>query len=51
MIEKMAEVIAEEALALGVNQLFAPVSDLAREPRFGRVRIYTYIPGENKKGN
>jgi hypothetical protein len=36
----MAEVIAKEALALGVNQLFAPVSDLARELRFGRVRTY-----------
>lgn len=33
----MAEITAQEALALGVNQLFAPVVDLAREPRFGRV--------------
>lgn len=33
----MAEIIAQEAKALGVNQLFAPVVDLAREPRFGRV--------------
>jgi beta-glucosidase len=33
----MAEVIAVESLALGVNQVFAPVVDLAREMRFGRV--------------
>lgn len=33
----MAEVIAIESLALGVNQVFAPVVDLARELRFGRV--------------
>ncbi|KAI6890717.1 putative beta-glucosidase, partial [Hortaea werneckii] len=33
----MAEQIAREAKALGVNQLFAPLADLARELRFGRV--------------
>lgn len=33
----MARLISQEALALGVNQLFAPVVDLARELRFGRV--------------
>ena len=37
MIEKMANAIAVEALALGVNQLFAPLADLARELRYGRV--------------
>jgi hypothetical protein len=37
LIEKMANIIAVEAAALGVNQLFAPVVDLARELRFGRV--------------
>jgi beta-glucosidase len=37
LVEKMANAIADEALALGVNQLFAPVVDLARELRFGRV--------------
>ncbi|OQE21531.1 hypothetical protein PENFLA_c014G06500 [Penicillium flavigenum] len=36
LVEKMAEIIAQEAKALGVNQLFAPVVDLARELRFGR---------------
>lgn len=30
LVEKMAGVIAREALALGVNQLFAPLGDLAR---------------------
>lgn len=37
LVEKMANIIAVEAAALGVNQLFAPVVDLARELRFGRV--------------
>ncbi|TDZ17099.1 Periplasmic beta-glucosidase [Colletotrichum orbiculare MAFF 240422] len=37
LIEKMAKVIAVESKALGVNQIFAPVVDLARELRFGRV--------------
>lgn len=37
LIEKMAGVIAKESRALGVNQLFAPLADLARELRFGRV--------------
>lgn len=37
LIEEMAKVIGIEAKALGVNQLFSPVVDLARELRFGRV--------------
>ncbi|OLN85300.1 Periplasmic beta-glucosidase 1 [Colletotrichum chlorophyti] len=37
LVEKMANIIAIEAKALGVNQIFAPVVDLARELRFGRV--------------
>jgi beta-glucosidase len=37
LVQKMGVVIAQEALALGVNQLFAPLGDLARELRFGRV--------------
>lgn len=37
LIHRMAEQIAVEAKALGVTQLFAPVADLARELRFGRV--------------
>ncbi|KAL4788112.1 glycoside hydrolase superfamily [Aspergillus varians] len=37
LIYNMARLISQEALALGVNQLFAPVVDLARELRFGRV--------------
>lgn len=45
LIEKMAHVIAVESLALGVNQIFAPVVDLARELRFGRVEeCYTEDP-------
>lgn len=50
LIEKMAEVIAQEAAALGVNNLFSPVVDLARELRFGRVEeMYSedpYLSGE-----
>lgn len=37
LVYKMAGAIAAEARALGINQLFAPVVDLARELRFGRV--------------
>ncbi|KAI0392287.1 glycoside hydrolase family 3 protein [Xylariaceae sp. FL0594] len=37
LIRKMAEVIGQESRALGVNQIFGPVVDLARELRFGRV--------------
>jgi len=37
LVEKMGGAIAQEALALGVNQLFAPLGDLARELRYGRV--------------
>lgn len=37
LVQEMGAVIAQEALALGVNQLFAPLADLARELRFGRV--------------
>jgi len=33
----MARAIARESRALGVNQLFAPLADLARELRWGRV--------------
>jgi beta-glucosidase-like glycosyl hydrolase len=37
LIEKMADVIAVESRAIGINQLFSPQVDLARELRFGRV--------------
>jgi beta-glucosidase len=33
----MADVIAVESRAVGINQLFSPQVDLARELRFGRV--------------
>ena len=39
LVRKMAEAIAIEARALGVTQLFAPISDLARELRYGRVTL------------
>jgi beta-glucosidase len=37
LVEKMGAVIAQESLALGVNQIFGPLGDLARELRYGRV--------------
>ena len=37
LIKQFARVVAQEAKALGVNQIFAPVQDLARELRHGRV--------------
>ncbi|KAI0201551.1 glycoside hydrolase family 3 protein [Astrocystis sublimbata] len=37
LIEKMGRAIAQESRALGVNQIFGPLADLARELRFGRV--------------
>ncbi|KAJ4287726.1 hypothetical protein N0V90_012430 [Kalmusia sp. IMI 367209] len=37
LIEEMARIIAEESKAIGVNQVFAPLADLARELRYGRV--------------
>src|SRR3569833_14234 len=37
LVEVMAKAIAKESSALGVNQLFAPLGDLARELRYGRV--------------
>ena len=37
LVHDMAVIIAKESRALGINQMFAPVVDLARELRFGRV--------------
>lgn len=37
LINKMGAAIAQESRALGVNQLLAPLGDLARELRYGRV--------------
>lgn len=37
LVTQMAKVIGQEANAFGVNQLFAPLGDLAREQRYGRV--------------
>ncbi|KAF1944275.1 glycoside hydrolase [Clathrospora elynae] len=37
LIHDMAVVIAKESQALGINQVFAPLADLARELRYGRV--------------
>ena len=37
LIKKMAEVMAYEAGLTGCDQFFAPLFDLARDPRYGRV--------------
>lgn len=37
LIKKMAELMAYEAGLTGCDQFFAPVFDLARDPRYGRV--------------
>lgn len=37
LVEKMGAAIAQEARALGVNNIFGPLGDLARELRYGRV--------------
>ncbi|KAK1752345.1 glycoside hydrolase superfamily [Echria macrotheca] len=37
LVEEMARSIGRESRALGVNQLFAPLADLARDLRWGRV--------------
>jgi len=63
LIQEMAEVIATESKAIGVNQLFAPLADLARELRYGRVEetygedphlvgemAYSYVKGVQGKG-
>lgn len=37
MIHDAADVVAKEAEGLGINHIFAPVLDLARELRWGRI--------------
>lgn len=37
LIEKSARVAAEEATASGIQWTFAPMVDIARDPRWGRV--------------
>lgn len=37
LVEKMGVVIGQEARAVGVQQVFAPMLGLARDPRWGRV--------------
>ena len=59
LMAEMGAAIAQESLALGVNQIFGPLGDLARELRYGRVEEtfgedsflageigYGYITGE-----
>ena len=36
-IKKSAEIAAEEAAAVGINWTFAPMVDISRDPRWGRV--------------
>ncbi|PWY79124.1 beta-glucosidase [Aspergillus heteromorphus CBS 117.55] len=50
LVNQMGQLIAQEALAIGANQLFAPLADLARELRYGRVEETfsedSYLAGE-----
>ncbi|QKX60989.1 uncharacterized protein TRUGW13939_08135 [Talaromyces rugulosus] len=50
LVQKMGQIIGQEARALGVTQLFAPLADLARELRYGRVEETTsedpFLAGE-----
>lgn len=63
LVGKMGQVIAQEAAALGVNNIFGPLGDLARELRYGRVEetygedsflagemAYSYVKGLQSKG-
>lgn len=63
LVEKMGKAIAQEASALGVNNIFGPLADLARELRYGRVEetygedsylagemAYSYIKGLQSNG-
>lgn len=36
LVERVATAIAKEARAMGIHQLYAPVLDVARDPRLGR---------------
>ena len=36
-IEKMADIIREQMLAIGIRQALSPVMDVARDPRWGRI--------------
>ncbi len=45
LLKKVYEVTAQEAKARGINMLFSPILDLAREPRFGRIEeMYSEDP-------
>lgn len=50
LVREMAEMIAVEASAVGIDQALSPVFDLARDPRFGRMEeCYSedpYLAGE-----
>ncbi|PSR81052.1 glycoside hydrolase family 3 protein [Coniella lustricola] len=63
LVEQMGQAIAQEASALGVNQIFGPLGDLARELRYGRVEetygedsflagemAYSYVKGLQSGG-
>jgi beta-glucosidase len=45
LLRKVYEATAQEAKARGINMLFSPILDLAREPRFGRIEeMYSEDP-------
>lgn len=45
LLRKVYQATAQEAKARGINMLFSPILDLAREPRFGRIEeMYSEDP-------
>lgn len=48
LIYKVGRAIATEARSIGIHACFAPVLDLAKDPRWGRVQgIYRYLQKES----
>lgn len=50
-MQKMGQIIGQEARALGVTQLFAPLADLARELRYGRVCLTRQKRAQDSSAN
>ncbi|KAI9249415.1 putative beta-glucosidase [Phascolomyces articulosus] len=53
LIHKVGDVVGTESAGIGIHNIFAPVLDLAREPRFGRIEEGygedTHLTGEMGK--
>ncbi|KAI9497223.1 beta-glucosidase-related glycosidase, partial [Zychaea mexicana] len=53
LMHKVGDIVGTEAAGIGIHNIFAPVLDLAREPRFGRIEEGygedTHLTGEMGK--